>query len=150
VPPGSSEQLPASTGVPQCPPLHTSGEQHWLELLQLEPCGRQPPGPQVFCVHWLLQHSPALLQGKPSTVQVELRHRFWSHSPLQHSSPPVQNEPFDKQVSSAHCPDSGSQKALQHSQLALQAKPSGRQPAPQVIQNGSQYRVQHSSCWLHG
>jgi hypothetical protein len=48
VPPGSREQLPASTGggAPQWPPLQTRPTQHCGELEQFEPGGRQEPVPQ--------------------------------------------------------------------------------------------------------
>ena len=37
VPPGSSGHMPASTGIPQCPPEQTSGLQHCPVVEQLEP-----------------------------------------------------------------------------------------------------------------
>lgn len=37
VPPGSRGHIGVSMGMPQWPPLHTLGEQHCVELLQLEP-----------------------------------------------------------------------------------------------------------------
>ena len=48
VPPGSSEQLPASIGgTPQCPPTHTRPTQHCGLLMQFEPGGRHAPAPQA-------------------------------------------------------------------------------------------------------
>jgi hypothetical protein len=57
VPPGSRGQLPLSIGTPQWPPLQVRPVQHWGELVQLEPCGRQLPSPQMLAVHRSLQHS---------------------------------------------------------------------------------------------
>jgi hypothetical protein len=63
VPPGSSEQLPPSTGLPQWLPLHTSGVQHCGVVLQVDPNGRQPPVPHTLLVHAKLQHSSGVVHG---------------------------------------------------------------------------------------
>ena len=68
VPPGSREQLPASTGLPQWPPLQVKGAQHCDATLPLEPSGRQLPSPQMLLLHSMLQHSEGWLQAKPSSV----------------------------------------------------------------------------------
>lgn len=57
VPPGSSEQGPASIGgIPQVLPLHTRPTQHWAESVQLEPGGKHAPDPQTLLVQTMLQH----------------------------------------------------------------------------------------------
>lgn len=95
VPPGSSEQLPASMGLPQWPPVHTSGLQHWLLLRQEEPWLRQLPSPHSLLVHCRLQHSLAMVQLKPSNVHCPPGAQLLlSQLPLQHSLLPMQNAPL--------------------------------------------------------
>lgn len=48
VPPGSSVQVPASTGgLPHVVPLHMRPTQHSLGPVQLDPGGKQLPDPQM-------------------------------------------------------------------------------------------------------
>jgi len=47
VPPGSIEQVPASTGTPQWPLSHARPMQHCCEVVQFEPGGRQVSAPQT-------------------------------------------------------------------------------------------------------
>jgi hypothetical protein len=67
VPPGSSEQVPASTGVPQWLFSQVRPTQHCPALSQLEPGGRQLSVPQVPAGHTPLQQSAATVQEKPSS-----------------------------------------------------------------------------------
>ena len=48
----------------------SAGEQHWLELMQLEPCGRQEPSPHSLLVHCMLQHSIGPAQAWPSILHI--------------------------------------------------------------------------------
>ena len=68
VPPGSSEQLPASMGLPQWPLSQVRPTQHSLGLVQLDPGGRQAPPPQTPFWQTLLQQSLGTMQEKPSIV----------------------------------------------------------------------------------
>lgn len=97
VPPGSSEQAPASlTGLPQSPLKHVSPMQHCAGESQLDPCARQAPEP-----HW----------------------PFSLHSPEQHSSVELHENPSTLHCVAPQVPSL--QKPVQHSKLCVQPKPSG-------------------------
>jgi hypothetical protein len=99
VPPGSSEQLPASiVGIPQWPPVHTRPMQHWLESWQFDPGGKHMPPPQVPFWQTRLQHCSGVLHGKPSSVHWKAPQTLLLHRPPQQSKSETQEPP-----SGTHC-----------------------------------------------
>lgn len=69
VPPGSSEQLPASIGgMPQCPPLQVKPTQHCSLLMHDEPGGKHDPAPQRLFMQTFEQQSSGVLHGNPSSA----------------------------------------------------------------------------------
>lgn len=126
VPPGSSGQLPASTGRPQWPPEQTSPMQHCAVSRQLEPVGKQLPSPHWPLVHAWLQHCPGEEQGMPSSLHTigSVQTLAW-HRPLQHSKLSKQNWPLGTQPWKVQIPFTGSQTLLQQSLLSKHGKPLG-------------------------
>jgi len=178
VPPGSSEQVPASSGgSPQCPPLQTSPTQHWAVVWQFDPGGRHAPDPQTPFSQAMLQHSSAVPQAKPSSlhgfdpqtllVQTPEQHSkplkhpkpsgvheephpevFGSQKPLQHSMSDMQGRPSGEQPLKLHVAVVGLQKPAQQSKSESQRKPSGRQPEVQVRVFWLQRPLQHWKSML--
>jgi hypothetical protein len=100
VPPGLSMQLPASTGVPQCPLSQVRPTQQSLGVLQLEPGGRQPPMPHLPFWQALLQHCAGLVQEKPSMVHTPQTPAV--QALLQHLPGTVHPAPSGKQAPVPH------------------------------------------------
>jgi hypothetical protein len=93
VPPGSSEQLPASMGMPQWPLSHARPMQHAEDDVQLDPTARQAPVPQVPFMHFIEQQSPAVAHAKPSSAHAMFPQMPPLQRPLQQLLGPVQASP---------------------------------------------------------
>jgi hypothetical protein len=147
VPPGSSEQLPASGGaMPQCWPVQTRPTQHCDEVVQFDPGGRHAPAPHMPFLQTIEQQSLGPPQGRPSSW-----HWFDVQTPLVQTS--VQQSDGCEQpaprgahmvapqvnVVVLHTPS-------QQSEPSMQGAPSGwHAVAPQVNVCGLQKPPQHSA-----
>jgi len=126
VPPGSSEQLPASIGgLPQCVPKHTSPTQHCGVLEQFDPGGRHAPAPQIPFWHTFEQHSPGMLHENPSSLHWFAPQIPRSHTLLQHSLGWLHPNPSGVHIWKPHVLEFGSQNMLQHCDESMQKAPSG-------------------------
>ena len=94
VPPGSSEQVPASMGTPQCPLSQVRPAQHCWGVLHVEPGGRQVSVPHRPPWQTLVQQSLGTLQEKPSGMQPLSAQTSLTQLPLQHSLSSKHEPPF--------------------------------------------------------
>lgn len=124
VPPGSSEQVPASTPMPQWPLSQARPTQHSWLFWQLDPGGRQVPAPQAPFWQTMLQHSDGLAQEKPSSLQVLTPQRPLSQAPLQHWLGWLHPNPSGVHMVKPQVPVCGLHVPLQQSRELAQGRPS--------------------------